>query len=280
MSDVYFCEITNKKLLADEIVSITIKCEEIARKAVAGQFLHIKCGTERILRRPLGICDINRDEVRFVFEIAGEGTKWLSKCEVLQSLNVLGPLGNGFTVPSDKNPSNKVLIIGGGIGAPPMLFTAKSVVSARGAGPSNENASGRKSGVEAILGFRSKNSIILSDEFRQVCDDIIITTDDGSAGIKGTVIEPLKKLLEKGNIGMVMSCGPFVMQKAVAKLLLEFSVPYQVSLEERMGCGVGACLVCACATYDLSKETRTLEMSHVCIDGPVFDACNVAWQSG
>jgi len=268
MPDVFFCEILDKKVLEEDIFSIKLRCENIAKEAVAGQFLHIKCGNERILRRPISICDISGDEVRIVFEIKGEGTKWLSECDIGQKLNVLGPLGNGFSIQKDETSKEKrVVIIGGGIGAPPMLYAAKA-------------ARAKGLAVTAILGFRNKNNCILADEFEKVCDEVIITTDDGSVGIKGTVLSPLEKLLEEENISAVLSCGPFVMQKAIAELAVRFKVECQVSLEERMGCGVGACLVCACATYEHNEKAKEAKMSHVCKDGPVFSASEIDWQSG
>jgi len=288
MPDVFFCEILENEPLAKDIFSIKMKCEEIAKEAVAGQFLHIKCGEERILRRPISICDVNGDEVRIVFEIKGEGTKWLSECKAGQELNVLGPLGNGFGMPkSDVSHGNntqdstiqdnatqnsaekdkKIIVIGGGIGTPPMLYVAKK---AKAAGLN----------VTAILGFRNKDNCILADEFKAICDDVIITTDDGSAGIQGTVIKPLTKLLEEESIDAVMSCGPLKMQKAIAETATQYNVKCQVSLEERMGCGVGACLVCACATYEHNGKGKTPKMSHVCKEGPVFFADEIDWQSG
>jgi len=252
MPDVFLCEITYNTVLTDAVFSITVTCPELARESVAGQFLHIKCGQERLLRRPISICSIRGDEVRFVFEVKGEGTRWLSECEKGQRLDILGPLGNGFTM-----PEGNLIIVGGGVGTPPMLFAAESA----------------KKNVMAVLGFRSKDRVILTNEFKALCDEVYITTDDGSAGIHGMVTGPLEALLKKGGYDAVMSCGQLIMQKAVAELCARYNIPCQVSVEERMGCGVGACLVCACET--VTNGVR--QMSRACTDGPVFDASEVVW---
>jgi len=252
MPDVYFCEIKDNVLLTDAVYSVTVISRELALKSVAGQFLHIKCGHARILRRPISICCVHGDNVNFVFEVKGEGTRWLSERRCGQKLDILGPLGNGYTM-----PEGKLLIVGGGIGTPPMLLAAESA----------------KNGATAILGFRDAGRVILVEELKKACEEIIVTTDDGSAGIHGTVIKPLEELLKKGGYEAVISCGQTLMQKAVAELCELYGVPCQVSLEERMGCGIGACLVCACAT--ISNGTK--QMSRVCVDGPVFDASEVVW---
>lgn len=252
MSDVYIAKILSNTLIADGVFSIIIACKDLAAQSRSGQFLHIKCGHSRLLRRPISICSVHSDVIRFVFEVKGEGTKWLSIRKPGDTLDILGPLGKGFEF-----PDGDIIVVGGGIGTPPMLCAAHS-------------ASGN---VSAILGFRSRDNVILKDEFEAACRDVIITTDDGSVGIQGTVIKPLEWLLAEGKHSAVMSCGPFVMQKAVATLCKQYGTSCQVSLEERMGCGVGACLVCACATV---KDGNS-DMSRVCADGPVFNAEDIRW---
>ena len=246
MSDIFFCEITENKLLTDGVFSITVSCEKLANESKPGQFLHIKCGHSRILRRPISICNVNGDLITFVFEVKGDGTKWLSKRLPGQSLDILGPLGNGFMLPDEK-----FLIAGGGLGTPPMLFAAGRA----------------KQKPTAILGFRDKTRVILTDEFKAICDNVIITTDDGSVGIHGAVTKPLEDLLKTGEYRTVMSCGQILMQKAVAEICAKYNVQSQVSLEERMGCGIGACLVCACQAVDKTGEEI---MSRACKDGPVY----------
>jgi len=253
MPDIFLCEITDNRILTDAVFSITVACRQLANESVAGQFLHIKSGKERFLRRPISICNVRDNKINFVFEVKGEGTRWLSEQKPGHKLDVLGPLGRGFIIPEDK-----FIIIGGGVGTPPMLFAAES----------------GKSGIVAVLGFRSADRVILVDDFKAVCDDVYITTDDGSVGIHGAVTKPLEELLKSGEYKSAMSCGQLSMQKSVAEMCKQYNVPCQVSLEERMGCGIGACLVCTCAT----ELNGIKQMSRVCIDGPVFDASEVIWQ--
>jgi len=253
MPDVYFCKIIDLTLLTDAVFSITVENCELAQMSRAGQFLHVKCGEARLLRRPISICSVKDDNIRFVFEVKGEGTRWISERCIGDVLDILGPLGNGFTMPDDK-----IIIVGGGVGTPPMLFAAEFA----------------KKGSAVILGFRNADRIILTKEFEAVCEKVIITTDDGSAGIHGAVTKPLEELLKSGEYSAVMSCGQILMQKAVAELSAQYDVPCQVSLEERMGCGIGACLVCACAVTGENGP----EMSRACVDGPVYDSKKVNWE--
>jgi len=256
MPDIFFCEIKENTNLTDDVHSITVKNQKLAKESTPGQFLHINCGEARLLRRPISICSVKGENINFVFEVKGEGTKWLSKCRPDQKLEILGPLGNGFSF-----PDGKTIVVGGGVGTPPMLFAAEYA----------------KQKVTAILGFRSADRVILVDEFKSVCDKVYITTDDGSVGTYGAVLIPLEKLLKSGDYKAVMSCGQLPMQKAVAKMCAQYGVSCQVSLEERMGCGIGACLVCACAVKD--NKSNSIVMSRACVDGPVFNANDVAWMN-
>ena len=252
MPEICLCEVIKNEKIAEGIFVISITGEPLALKAKPGQFLHFKCGGERLLRRPFGICNVRGNALDFIFEVKGGGTGWLSGVKPGQKLDVLGPLGNGFSF-----PDGRIIVVGGGLGSPPMLFAARSA----------------KGGVTAILGFRELGRVILVKEFSSVCEKVYLTTDDGSAGQLGQVTEPLKELLSTGGFNAVLACGQLVMQRAVAELCESYGIPCQVSLEERMGCGIGACLVCACATASEGVE----QMSRVCLDGPVFDARQVVW---
>ena len=252
MPDKYTCEIIANKKLADNVFTIAVSNKELAAVACPGQFLHIKCGDARLLRRPISICDIRGATVIFVIEAVGEGTRWLSNSRSGQKLDILGPLGNGFSM-----PEGRIIAIGGGMGVPPMLLTAKSAIG----------------DVTAIIGFRNKERVILKNEFSSICNEVYITTDDGSFGLRGPVTAPLQELLEIGEYSAVLACGPRAMLSAVTVLCRLHGVPCQVSLEERMACGVGACLTCACATVSDGDK----RMSRVCRDGPVFNAGEVVW---
>ena len=252
MPDVYDCVVISNRRLNDTVFSTVVLCAEIAESARAGQFVSVRCGAERILRRPVSICRAGDGELEFIFEIKGEGTRWLTERVPGEKLDILGPLGKGFDL-----PDGRLILVGGGIGAPPMLFAAKAA----------------KGAPAAILGFRSAANVILINEFKEICEKVILTTDDGSQGQHGFVTGPLDELLKNGAYETVAACGPRPMLSAVASICARYGVPCQVSLEERMGCGIGACTVCACAT----KAGGAEQMSRVCKDGPVFNAQNVVW---
>jgi len=136
-----------------------------------------------------------------------------------------------------------------------------------------EEAKDRGIAFGTILGFRDKTRVILENEFKSLCDDVTIVTDDGSYQDKGFVTTPLEVHLKNGEYDAVLACGPIPMLKAVSDICNKYNTSCQVSLEEHMGCGVGACLVCACATSNNGVD----EMSRVCIEGPVFDSKCIKW---
>ena len=253
--NVFICEIGSRERLTKSVFKLGVVNDEFADLVRAGHFANIKCGRENLLRRPISVCGVYDDEVVFVYEVRGAGTEWLSERRPGEFLDIHGPLGKGFDF-----PGGRILVVGGGIGCPPMLFAAQTMRLFR-------------VDTTAVLGFRNADSIILKDHFRAFCDNVYVTTDDGSFGIQGTVAAPLEKLLEKGGYEAVFACGPRAMLSAVASLCARYDTQCQVSLEERMACGVGACVVCACATRIGGVDS----MSRVCRDGPVFDAGEVVW---
>ncbi len=249
------CKVLEMTRLSSGAWSMTLETEGLTGQiAMPGQFVHIKCGHSRLLRRPISICNWaeQRELLRLVFEVRGEGTEWLARREVGDKVDVLGPLGHGFQM----EPDGKYLLVGGGIGVPPMLGCA-----VHGAGEST-----------AVLGFRSAKNVMLLEEFSKACaGGVRIATDDGTLGHHGFADALVRQELEKDSgYTAVLACGPKPMLKSVYRAASDFGVPCQVSMEERMGCGVGACLVCACKAADGS-------MKHVCKDGPVFDAREVDW---
>lgn len=251
------CTIAEAVKLNAYAYSFTLEVGDMVTRhgLMAGQFLHIACGEGLLLRRPISVCMVQQDEpcdtARIVFEVRGEGTQWLAQRQVGDKLNVLGPLGNGFAVA----PNDRLLLVGGGIGVPPLLgqaaFTAKNAT--------------------AVLGFRSADRAMLEEDYQDYCEAVYLCSDDGSLGRHGFVDAQLKDILEQDkNFTAVLACGPKPMLKNVAKVAARYGVPCQVSLEERMACGVGACLGCAVQMADGT-------MKHVCKDGPVFDAKEVDW---
>lgn len=250
----YLCPILQKEELRPGLFSMTVESREMAAQAAPGQFLHISCGEGRMLRRPISICDVEGDGLRFVFEVRGEGTKWLSGQNVGDVLDILGPLGHGFTTQGVK----KALFVGGGIGNFPLLLAARKI----------------EGEADGVLGFKNKALVVMEKEFTCAFSHLVIATDDGSYGQVGLVTEHAQKLLQKNKYDIIYSCGPGAMLKQVAALAEKYNTPCEVSLEQRMGCGIGACLVCACK---IKKQDGGEGYLHVCKDGPVFLAQEVVF---
>lgn len=247
------CEILASQQIGEKTYAITVRAGDIARTARPGQFVHILCGDAGYLRRPISICDAVGDQLKIVFDAVGEGTRWLSQ-KKSGFLDLMGPLGNGYDL-----TGRNILLVGGGIGAPPLLFAAKKAIGI----------------VTGILGFRNHEQVILLNEFRASCQQVYLTTDDGSLGAPGLVSGPLGRCLDAGGFDSVLACGPKPMLRSVVELAHRHSVSCQVSLEERMGCGIGACLVCACKV----KTADGGRYAHVCKDGPVFRGEEVDWDA-
>ena len=245
----YLCKLEKKTELADGIFDFVVTAPEIAEKTVPGQFVHILCGDKVFLRRPISICDTYDDKLRFIFEVKGEGTKELAAKKEGDLIDIMGPLGNGFIDKEYKNP----VIIGGGIGVFPLYKLAKQL----------DNP-------EIFLGFRSKDRVVMEDEFSKL-GNTHISTDDGSYGYNGYAATLLEEYLDKNECGVIYSCGPTPMLKAIKKIAEERGIPCRLSLEQRMGCGIGACLVCACE----SIFSGAYKYKRVCKDGPVFNSSEV-----
>lgn len=251
--DVKMCKIVRAdEIVADSIYDFEIFYPEFAETAKPGQFAHILL-PGRTLRRPISICDVNKERgtLRLVFQIRGAGTAQMAELQVGTFMDVLAPLGNGFKL---EDSSKKAVFVGGGIGVPPLLAAAKFY---------GENAT-------VALGFRNKKFVILEDDFKAAGADVRVATDDGSYGYNGLVID----LIKDESPDIIYACGPTPMLKAVAKFAEEKGIECQISLEERMACGIGACLGCA---VKLKNENGEEYNGHVCKDGPVFDYKKVVY---
>jgi len=244
------CKITEKKLIAHgigDIYSVWLNCPEIAAQVRPGQFAEIRC-EGFMLRRPISICEVSAEGIRLVFEVRGEGTDWLAGVEEGASLEVMAPLGNGF----EPIEGATALLIGGGIGVPPLLELAKFY---------KENAM-------AALGFKRAEAAVLTEDYSANCETVV-ATEDGSLGEQGYVSAAVEKLITERKPSIIYACGPTPLLKYAVALAEKLGVRCQISLEQRMGCGVGACLVCAC-------KVKTGEgYKRVCKDGPVFEAGEV-----
>lgn len=246
------CKILSLRALNEKAFEMILEAGDIAEAAKPGQFVNVSCGEGHLLRRPISICEASGVQLRLVFEVRGEGTQWLSERQAGESVSVLGPLGRGFDV-----EGKKVLFVGGGIGVPPLLWAAKRAAKA-----------------DAALGFSTEGRAILLEDFANVCGESSVTTDDGSLGLKGNALDAAKVLLEKNSYDAVCACGPKILLKYTAEAAEAAGIPCQVSMEERMGCGVGACLVCAVKLRDEKGETY---YGHVCKNGPVFSSKEVVF---
>ncbi len=248
MKEAKNCKLISKKEIISGVFDYTVESADISNEAACGQFLHISCGGKSFLRRPISICDAGNGTVRFIFEVKGEGTLELSQKEVGDHIDILGPLGHGFDIKNYKNP----LIIGGGIGVFPLFKLAKEL---------NNNAN-------VFLGFRNKDRVCMEEEFEQVSKLSIVGTDDGSYGYTGYIASAMEGFIKNSPCDVIFSCGPMPMLKAVKQIAENAGIECQLSLEQRMGCGIGACLVCVCE----SIFEGTNKYLRVCKNGPVFDS--------
>lgn len=254
-------KLVKKEQIKDDIFSFSVEAPEIVKIAKPGQFLEIRVTdqVEPFLRRPISIYNLDKEKgiLEFIFQVKGKGTKILATKNEGELIDIIGPLGNGtFRIDEYQN----LAIIGGGIGIFPLYELAKV------AKLENKN-------VNTYLGFRSKEFVTLEEEFKNVSTTLCLATDDGSYGKNGFAINFLKEDIENGKIDSIFACGPMPMLRAVKTLAIEKNIPCQVSLEEKMGCGIGVCLGCAVKTAESSEESP--EYKHVCKAGPVFEAREV-----
>lgn len=255
-------EILKIEKLKEDIYKFSIKAEEIVKSAKPGHFIEIRVvdAIEPLLRRPISIYNLEKEQgiLEFIFQVKGKGTELLAKRKVGEKLDILGPLGYGtFSVKDYK----KVAIIGGGIGTFPLYELAKEL---------KEQTTTK---VHVYMGFRNKELITLEEEFKSVSDELTITTDDGSYGIQGFSINELKKDCEKETPDKIFACGPLPMLKAVQSYAKEKNIPCEISLEQKMACGIGVCLGCAVKTAKSPEDNP--QYWHVCKAGPVFNASDV-----
>ena len=240
--------IIRQEEIADDIYSMWLRTEEIAAHAKAGQFVSVYCNEgSRLLPRPISICEIDKKDnaIRLVYRKVGKGTEEFSGMHTGGILNITGPLGNGFP-----KKEKKAFLIGGGIGIPPMLELAKELDCEK----------------QMVLGFRDE--LFLMDEFREE-GEVYVATEDGSAGTEGNVLDAIR---ENGlTAEIIYACGPKPMLAAIKEYAKEKQIECWISMEERMACGIGACLACVCQSKD-KDEHSNVNNKRVCKEGPVFRA--------
>lgn len=242
--------VIEQKMIADGICSMWLDAKEIAVQAKPGQFISVYSNDKsRVLPRPISICEIDREKgtLRIVYRVVGKGTEEFSKAEAGDSFEILGPLGNGF--PIEEAKGKKVLMIGGGIGVPPMLQTAKEIQG------------------EAIIVSGYRNQDLFLKEELESAGTLFIATEDGSVGTKGNVVDAIRE--NQIEADMMFACGPKPMLRALKNYALEKGIPCWISMEEKMACGVGACLACVCQSKDVDSHSH-VHNKRICKDGPVF----------
>ena len=245
--------VINQTEMIPGIMDLLIKAPKTAASAAPGQFISVYCADKsRLLPRPISICDADKytGALRLVYRVGGAGTEEFSKLGPGETIRIQGPLGNGFPLDAD---IQSVLIVGGGIGIPPLLYLAK-------------NLNMKKT---LVMGYPS---ITYLDEELAQYGDLYIATEDGSRGTKGNVINAME---ENGlPADAIMACGPLPMLKALKQYGEAHSMSVIISMEERMACGIGACLACVCKSTEKDPYLN-ISKKRVCLEGPVFDAREV-----
>ncbi|MEG0804910.1 MAG: dihydroorotate dehydrogenase electron transfer subunit [Lachnospiraceae bacterium] len=245
------CKILSHEEIGTDIYSMWLETENITGPALPGQFIAMYSNdNSRLLPRPISICEIDKTKkaLHIVYRVAGTGTQEFSEMHAGQTLKVLGPLGNGFP-----KVEGKVLIVGGGIGIPPMLELAKQITGEK----------------EICLGY--KDECFLLEEFEKL-GTVFIATEDGSVGTSGNVIDAIMKHKIEGDV--IFACGPSKMLQALKTYAIEHHMECYVSMEEKMACGIGACLSCVCQSTEKDAHSK-VHNKRICKEGPVFNCKEV-----
>lgn len=238
--------VKSQEKIATDVYSMVLECKEVAQSAKPGQFISVYCKDQSaLLPRPISICEIGETTLRIVYRVVGKGTKEFSQLVPNDTIQIMGPLGNGF--PQEEG---KAILIAGGIGIPPMLELAKTL----------------KAEKEIVLGYRDE--IFLAEEF-ETYGNVTIASEDGKTGVKGNVLDAIKQKGIEGEV--IYACGPTPMLRAIKTYAIEKGMKAYLSLEEKMACGIGACLACVCKSNGIDHHTN-VENKRICKDGPVFEA--------
>ena len=242
-------KVVSQQALTDDIFSMWIQADEIAGAAVPGQFISVYTkDTGKLLPRPISLCQVDKEkgQLRIVYRVVGAGTSQFSGYQAGDDIEIMGPLGNGF--PLERAAGKKVFLIGGGIGIPPMLELARQLDCEK----------------QAVLGYR--DVLFLNDEFEKF-SDVYVATEDGSAGTKGNVLDAIRENGLKADV--IFACGPTPMLRALKAYAEEHEIECWLSLEEKMACGIGACLACVCQSKEVDEHSH-VHNKRICKDGPVF----------
>lgn len=256
--------VTKNKKLNDAYYLMTIRSEAFVKQARVGQFLMIKAQqqsyiSDPLLRRPFGICDVNEKNGTFkiLYTIIGKGTQLLTHIKADEAVEFSEPLGNTFKLVKNK----KVGVVAGGVGVAPLLWLTKKL-----------HANGNQ--VTLFFGGRNEQDIVIEDQFEPYVSEMLVTTNDGSQGIKGLVTKPYEPLIQEFN--HIYACGPRRMLRAVSEIAIKNNISVDVSLDERMACGIGACLGCIINVID---DDGVEVQKRCCVEGPVFDGTKIVWET-
>jgi len=232
---------------------MALEAPYIAKNAAPGQFVQVRCsdGLDPLLRRPFSVHRVREKGFEILYEVIGRGTEILSTKKAGESIDVLGPLGNGFTL------GPPAILIAGGIGVAPLVFLAEELAR-------------KKIKAIVLIGAKTKRAILSEKEFKDIGADVHIATDDGTGGCKGLVSKLFQEILRTAGRTTIYACGPHPMLKCIAGICREKGLECQVSLEEKMACGIGVCLGCA-------VKMKGGGYKLACKDGPVFNSKDLIW---
>jgi dihydroorotate dehydrogenase electron transfer subunit len=256
------CRILDHREVAPEHFKLTLASAYISSHAQPGQFVNVKCSQsyDPLLRRPFSLYRISEEHQKFelLYKVVGKGTEMLSKSSVGEELDILGPLGKGF----DTEKKEIAILAGGGMGVAPLMALAG-------------NLKKKVKALYILMGSKSKKQLLSEQDFRDLTDQVLVSTDDGSYGKKGFVsdilLDVLNDTLDERDLNRttIYACGPNPMLKAIADLSFQKKISCQISMEQRMACGIGTCLGCVIKTKTGYQK--------VCDDGPVFNSQEIIW---
>lgn len=257
-------KIIGNEKVAEGYYRMRLACPAIARRARPGQFvsLRVSGGCDPLLRRPFGVHRVASGQLDVLYEVVGPGTRLLAQRARGESLDIVGPLGNGFILPKRQSAARTVLVAGG-MGVAPLLYLAQKLAE-------GQPRMGKKKPV-VLIGAKTRRGILCDREFRALGCEVTIATDDGSRGFRGRVSDALNRFFSTRDRRppTIFACGPHPMLQEVARIAARRSLDAQVSLEAHMACGIGACLGCVVRTVNGDKR--------VCKEGPVFAAHEIVW---